>query len=116
MMKFKLIFLVLIIISCKAAKERKACFELVNKNEKLDINTFNELRDYIKKDKFELSSSVWIIDGMVVDSIESIINNKNFDLLTVDVLDGDKIDFSCRRVSAYIIISTNNCLMKSLEN
>ncbi|WNH14354.1 hypothetical protein [Thalassobellus suaedae] len=98
--------------SCKTARERKACIKLVNENKSLGIENFDELREYTGVNWVKLLAAVWILDGEVFteDEIKYKINEKKFDILKVQILDGDSIQFVCKRVPFYVIISTNNCL------
>lgn len=108
------IFTIVLLVSCKSAKERRACFELVSNNKSLEIKNFDELKSYTGVYWVKLLGAVWILDGEVLseDEIKARVNENKFDILKVKTIDGDSIHFSCRHVPLYVLISTNNCIKK----
>ncbi|WP_282133970.1 hypothetical protein [Seonamhaeicola maritimus] len=103
------------VCSCKVVRERKNCVESTKDKISPGIENFQELKSYVKIKSEDIEEAVWIIDGIViVDSIEDFINNKKFDLLNVEVIPEEDLTWGCKRVSAYVLIASNNCLNKYL--
>jgi len=115
-MKSRVFFvsLIFLIISCKAAKEKRLCFENVKDKMALKINSFQELKSYIKIKNEDLEEVLWIVDGVPIenDSIVNTINKKDFDLLKVDYLSEAKTLSFCKPSTKVVLILTNNCLKK----
>ncbi|AXP81081.1 hypothetical protein CJ739_1998 [Mariniflexile rhizosphaerae] len=114
-LKFILFFVFISILSCKTIKERKACYKLTSENQSLGIKSFDELKEYTGTYWVKLLDAVWILDGEVgtEDEIKHRISEKRFDILKVELIEGDSIQFVCKRVPLYVLISTNNCLNRN---
>jgi hypothetical protein len=99
-------------------KQKEECLNYIGERTRIDIENFEELKEYTKVDWVKLLGAVWIIDGEVKSDniIEDMVNSQVFDVVGISVLDGTKVEFSCKVVPCYILISTNRCLNKKKKN
>ena len=111
--KIFLISFIILIISCKSAKEKRSCFENIKDKTILNINTFNNLKTYLRIEENEFEDVLYIIDGIPIEDslIKHLINKKDFDLLDAKYLNIETTTF-CKPSAKIILISTNKCLNK----
>lgn len=111
--KTLLVSLITLMISCKAVKDKRNCFESTNDKTVLNIKTFNDLKNYIKIEDNELKDVLWIIDGIPIEDslIKSTIKKRDFDLLEAKYLNAETISF-CKPSAKVVLILTNDCLNK----
>lgn len=113
------VFLVLwlfLIISCSAFKERRRCLKLTKNKEILEINNFDDFKNYLEMDNENLTDILWIVDRSVIldDSIKFVINKKQFDILSIDKINQSKLSalYVNKNRSFAVVVLTNNCLNK----
>ncbi|WP_341215262.1 hypothetical protein [uncultured Wocania sp.] len=112
-----LVLLIFLVISCSVFKERRRCLKLTENKEILEINNFNDFKNYLEMDNEDLTNILWIVDGEVIlnDSIKFVIDEKQFDILSIDKIDQSKLIalYANKNWSFAVVVLTNNCLNKS---
>lgn len=84
-MKIRVLFLLISVsvLSCKAAKERKQCLELLDGKKELEINSFKEFKNHIDG-YVDYEKVVWVRDGVVSSKNEILELIENRNILTVN--------------------------------
>ncbi|WP_299254937.1 hypothetical protein [uncultured Lacinutrix sp.] len=110
-MKIRVLFLFVLVsvFSCKAAKERRQCLELVNGKMVFDISSFEEFKTYISE-SINYEKVFWVVDGrvsskeLILKLLERtiIINIRNIKGVNANGLDGED--------NGVLLITTNKCL------
>lgn len=112
-MKIRILFLFVLVsvLSCKAAKERRQCLELVNGKMVLDISSFEEFKNYIDG-YVNYEKVVWIVDNALSskEDVLNLINNKN--LISINSIRGANGIQLDGEDNGVLIITTNKCLEK----
>ncbi|WP_055435575.1 hypothetical protein [Lacinutrix algicola] len=112
-MKIRVLFLLILVsvLNCKAAKERKQCLELVNGKTPLEINSFEEFKNYIDG-YVDYEKVVWVVDNALSskEGVLKLIDNKNLiNINSIRGANGSQLDGEDNGV---LIITTNKCLEK----